>query len=86
MAELISPVDPCRAPYQTSQRYLVLDERHVGNDDLPSDNLMAAVIGLRSRAALRRSLLRVMDRVYENGCRTCATVNRGVCSPNGYGG
>ena len=44
-------VGPERAPYQPSQRYLVLDERRVEEDDLPSRNLMAAVVGLeRSRS------------------------------------
>ena len=59
MAELISPVDPCLAPHQTSQRYLVLDERHVGDDDLPSDNLMAAVIA-PERSRSPTCLLRVV--------------------------
>ena len=44
--ELIAPVGPALAPYQPSQRYLVLDERHVARDDLSGDNLMGAVIGL----------------------------------------
>ena len=64
MAGLISPVDPCLAPYQPSQRYLVLDDRHVGDDDLPSDNLMAAVIALeQSRSP--SDLLRVVDALRE---------------------
>ena len=58
--ELISPVGPSLAPYQPSQRYLVLDERHVGDDDLPSDSLMTAVIGLeQSRSPV--DLVRVVD-------------------------
>ena len=39
---------------------LVLDERHVANDDLPEDNLMAAVVGLeQSRSP--PDLVRVVD-------------------------
>ena len=34
------------APYQSSQRYLVVDERHEGTEDLPVGNLMGAVLGL----------------------------------------
>lgn len=38
----------------------VLDERHVGDDDLPRDNLMAAIVGLeQSRSPA--DLLRVVD-------------------------
>ena len=59
--ELVSPVGgSVLAPYQPSQRYLVLDERHVANDDLPEDNLMAAVVGLeQSRSPA--DLVRVVD-------------------------
>ena len=34
------------APYQPSQRYVVLDERHVRDHDVPGRNLMAAVVAL----------------------------------------
>ena len=62
--ELISTVGSALAPYQPSQRYLVLDERHVGDDDLPRDNLMAAVIALeRSRSP--EDLVRVVDALRE---------------------
>ena len=44
--ELIAPVGVELAPYQPSQRYLVVDERHVGAEDLPGRNLMVAVLGL----------------------------------------
>ena len=57
VGELIAPVGSALAPYQPSQRYLVLDERHVARDDLSEDNLMAAVVGLeqsRSPADLAR--------------------------------
>ena len=46
VGELIAPVGPELAPYQPSQRYLVVDERHVGAEDLPEGNLMGAVLGL----------------------------------------
>ena len=46
VGELIAPVGPELAPYQPSQRYVVVDERHVGAEDLPGRNLMAAVLGL----------------------------------------
>ena len=46
VGELIAPVGSELAPYQPSQRYVVVDERHVGVEDLPASNLMAAVLGL----------------------------------------
>ena len=46
MRELVSAVGSALATYQPSQRYLVLDERHVARDDLSGDNSMAAVAGL----------------------------------------
>ena len=46
VGELIAPVGVELAPYQPSQRYLVVDERHVGAEDLPGRNLMGAVLGL----------------------------------------
>ena len=50
--ELIAPVGPSLSPFQPSQRYLLLDERHVEEVDLPSRNLMTAVVGLeQSRSA-----------------------------------
>ena len=57
VGELIGPVGPWLAPYQPSQRYFVLDERHVGDEALPAGNLMTAVVGLersRSPADLKR--------------------------------
>ena len=58
--ELISPVGSALAPYQPAQRFLVLDERHVGDDDLPRDNLIAAIVGLeQSRSPA--DLMRVVD-------------------------
>ena len=59
VGELIAPVGPSLAPYQPSQRYLVLDERHVRDDDVPGQNLMAAVVALeqsRSPEDLKRAV------------------------------
>ena len=47
VGERVAPVGRWLAPYQPSQRYLVVDERHVGAEDFPSErNLMGAVLGL----------------------------------------
>ena len=46
VGELIAPVGRWLKPYQPSQRYIVVDERHVGAEDLPASNLMSAVLGL----------------------------------------
>ena len=46
VGELVAPVGPWLEPYQPSQRYVVVDERHVGAEDLPASNLMRAVLGL----------------------------------------
>ena len=46
VGELVAPVGPWLEPYQPSQRYVVVDERHVGAEDLPGRNLMRAVLGL----------------------------------------
>ena len=62
--ELISPVGPSLAPYQPSQRYLLLDERHIEEDDLPSRNLMAAVVGLE-QSRTPADLVRVVDALRE---------------------
>ena len=60
VGELIIPVGPTLAPCQPSQRYLVLDERHMEEDDLPSHNLVTAVVGLeRSRSPA--DLVRVVE-------------------------
>ena len=60
VGELIGPVDPVPAPYQPSQRYVVVDERHVRDEDLPARNLMTAVVRLeRSRSPA--DLLAVVD-------------------------
>ena len=64
VGELIAPVGPELAPYQPSQRYIVVDERHVGVEDLPASNLMAAVLGLE-RSRTPGDLLRVAGRLVE---------------------
>ena len=46
MRDLIADVPAALSPSQPSQRSLLLDERHVAVDDLPSGNLMRAVTGL----------------------------------------
>ena len=53
VGDLVVPVGPSLAPYQPSQRYLVLDERHVEADDLPSHNLMTAVVRPGGRVVRR---------------------------------
>ena len=51
VTELLGPAQASLAPYQPSQRYLVVDEQHLEADDLPSHNLMTAVVRLeRSRS------------------------------------
>ena len=64
VGELIAPVGPELAPYQPSQRYIVVDERHVGAEDLPGRNLMAAVLGLE-QSRTPDDLLRVAGRLVE---------------------
>ena len=64
VGELIAPVGPELAPYQPSQRYVVVDERHVGAEDLPGRNLMGAVLGLE-QSRTPEDLLRVAGRLVE---------------------
>ena len=64
VGELIAPVGPELAPYQPSQRFIVVDERHVGAEDLPGRNLMAAVLGLE-QSRTPDGLLRVAGRLVE---------------------
>ncbi|MDE0662177.1 MAG: Rpn family recombination-promoting nuclease/putative transposase [Gammaproteobacteria bacterium] len=45
MRDLVAPVPAVLSPCQPSQRSLLLDERRVAVDDLPSNNLMRAVVG-----------------------------------------
>ncbi len=56
MRELIAAVGPELAPYQPAQRYYVVDERRLAEDDLPSDNLMTSVVQLeQSRSSVSGS-------------------------------
>ena len=64
VGELIAPVGPWLKPYQPSQRYVVVDERHVGVEDLPASNLMAAVLGLE-QSRTPGDLVRVAGRLVE---------------------
>ena len=50
--------------YQPSQRYLAVDERHVGAEDLPVRNLMAAVVGLE-QSRTPADLVQVAGRLVE---------------------
>ena len=43
---LLQPVSGALVPYRPSQRYHLLDERHVGRDDLPRPNLVTVVVWL----------------------------------------
>ena len=64
VGELIAPVGPELAPYQPSQCYHVVDERHVGAEDLPASNLMAAVLGLE-QSRTPGDVVRVAGRLVE---------------------
>ena len=59
LGELIEPVGAELRAYQPSQRYLVVDERRVEEDDLPAGNLMRAVVGLE-RSGSPEDLRRVV--------------------------
>ena len=64
VGDLIVPVGRSLAPYQPSQRYMVVDERHVEADDLPVHNLMTAVVRLeQSRSPT--DLMRVVESLRE---------------------
>ncbi len=59
MRDLIAAVGPELARYQPAQRYHVVDERRLAEDDLPDRNLMTSVVRLeqsRSAADLARVL------------------------------
>ncbi|MDE2904637.1 MAG: Rpn family recombination-promoting nuclease/putative transposase [Acidobacteriota bacterium] len=60
MGELIAAVGPELAPYQPAQRYHVVDERHLAEDDLPSGNLMTSVVQLE-RIGAAPDLVRVVE-------------------------
>ena len=64
VGELVQPVDGELVPYRPSQRYHVLDERHVGEEDLPRRNLVTAVVRLE-RIATPLDLVRVVEMLRE---------------------
>ena len=63
-AEVMAPVGPGLAPYQPPRRCFVVDERHVGAEDLPGANLMKAVPGLE-QSHTPGDLVRVAGRPVE---------------------
>ena len=59
VSRLIAPVNEDLARYQPSQRYLLLDEGRLGDEDLPERNLVSAIVrleGSRSAADVLRML------------------------------
>ena len=52
VSELIQPAGGELAPYRPSQHHCVLDERHVGTDDLPRPNLVTALVHLEQARSL----------------------------------
>ena len=60
MRELIAAVGPELAPHQPAQRYCVVDERRLAEDDLPSDNLMTLVVQLEQSSSAA-DLARVLE-------------------------
>ena len=64
MNDLVAGVEPPLEPYQPSQRYYVLDAARTADADLPSGNLVSALVGLekgRGKARLRAPLLALID-------------------------
>ena len=59
-ADLVQPAGPALKSYRPSQRYHVLDEHHVAEEDLPGSNLVTAVIRLE-RIEAPSDLVRVVD-------------------------
>ena len=64
VSDLVQPVDGELVPYRPSQRYHVLDERHVGDEDLPRRNLVTAVVRLE-RIGTPSDLVRVVEMLGE---------------------
>ena len=60
VGDLIAPAGPALSPYQPAQRYAVVDERRVREDDLPVGNLMTAVVRLENSRS-PEDLLRTVD-------------------------
>ena len=70
VSDLICPVDEAQASTGPSQCHHVLDEPHVGEDDLPQPNLVTAVVrverirprfDLVEMTGVLRDLLRVLE-------------------------
>ena len=64
VAKLVAPVEGPLAEYQMSLRYFVLDERGLGEDDLPEGNLVASLVEFessRSPEDLGRAASRLPD-------------------------
>ena len=60
VSELVQPVEGALASYRPSQRYHALDERRLGEDDLPSHNLVTAVVRLE-KIGSSPDLIRLVD-------------------------
>ena len=60
MGELIAAVGPELARYQPAQRYHVVDERHLAENALPSDNLVTSLVDLE-RSGSAPDLARVVE-------------------------
>ena len=63
-ADLVQPAGPALESYRPSQRYHVLDEHHVAEEDLPEPNLVTAMIRLE-RIDSPSDLVRVVDLLRE---------------------
>ena len=73
VGELVQPVDEELVPYRPSQRYHVLDERHVGEEDLPQPNLVTVVVDWRG--SQRRRTLSGWWRCSGSGCAARGTTS-----------
>ena len=63
-ADLVQSAGPALESYRPSQRYHVLDEHHVAEEDLPEPNLVTAMIRLE-RIDSPSDLIRVVDLLRE---------------------
>lgn len=61
--DLVATVDAALARYQPSQRYLLLDEGAIGDEDLPLDNRMSALVALENSTSVEE-LLRVLGEAF----------------------
>ena len=80
VSDLTAAVGPSLAPYQPSQRYVVLDERHVRDHDVPAGNLMAAVVALEQSGSaedLKRVVEALQRRSWASGERELQRVFTG---------